>query len=191
MVMRIGLVVPVILFCLSSAFGQTVAELEAKYGNPTAAYSVSETIWMTPEFTADGQVCRMRIYPKRISSDTNYLLRQLQFAELTKVLNVLVPTGKRGKKNESFGATATGGPAAWTTYAYENVTFTFVSSFSPMKFAEAPPLRKGEFVFSTPEKGPDPGPESSAPTIDDFRNSRSSLTEVVTIKWNNRKCVGN
>jgi hypothetical protein len=185
---RLGVIV--LMLCASSAFGQTVAEFEAKYGKPMEVYSVSENIWMTPEFTTDGQVCKMRLYPKRINGATNYLSRRLPFAELTDVLNVLVPTNSRGKKNESFGATATGGPAAWTTYGYDKVTFTFISSFRALGNVESLPLKKGDFVFPN-ESQAAKGTESSAPSSDDFRYSQSSATEIVTIKWNDRKCGAN
>ena len=46
-----------ILSCSGSAFGQTAGELREKYGRPVEAYSVSEHIWMTPDFTDDGQLC--------------------------------------------------------------------------------------------------------------------------------------
>jgi hypothetical protein len=79
------------ILCFNSAIGQTVADVETEYGKPTPAYSVSEHIWMTPEYAFDGQVCRMRLYPKRISADTNYLSQKLPFEELREVLNELVP----------------------------------------------------------------------------------------------------
>jgi len=89
---------------------------------------------MTPEYAADGQFCRMRFYPKRISRNTNYGAHDLPFNELRGVLNELVPLETRGTKKQSFGATATGAGAAWTTYDYENVTFDFVSFFPARTF---------------------------------------------------------
>src|SRR5437868_6430334 len=127
--MKFKLTVAVFLLYAGSAGGQTASDIEVSYGKPVNAYSVSEHIWMTPEYTADGQVCQMRLYPKRISSDTNYLSKQLPFEELKEVLNQLVPLNARGVKKEPFGITATGGGAAWTTYTYEKVTFVFTSSF--------------------------------------------------------------
>jgi len=60
------------------------------------AYSVSEHIWMTPDFAADGQVCRMRFYPKRFYRGTVYLSGYLAFPELKWILNDLVPPTSRG-----------------------------------------------------------------------------------------------
>lgn len=92
-------------------YAQTAMDIQTKYGKPVAVYSVSENIWMTPEYGSDGQVCRMRFYPKRLSADTSYLGHDLPFNELRDVLNALVRVEARGAKSESFGATATGGGA--------------------------------------------------------------------------------
>lgn len=116
--MKIKVTVAVFMLCLNSAFGQSAAEIKVKYGKAVKVYSVSEHIWMTPEYAVDGQVCRMRLYPKRHAGDTNYLSQKLPFEELREVLNRLIPIHKRGAKEPGFGATATGGPAAWTTFAY-------------------------------------------------------------------------
>jgi hypothetical protein len=177
------------MLCVNSAFGQTVADVETKYGKPTPAYSVSEHIWMTPEYTVDRQVCRMRLYPKRIAAETNYLSRKLPFKELQEVLNVLVPIDKRGAKKEGFGSTATGGPAAWATFAYENVTFTLVSSFPSLGYDDSPPLKKGDFVFSTENVKGAERPESALPSNDDFQYGETSKSDIVTVTWNGRKCT--
>jgi hypothetical protein len=117
-------------FCLSvgTAFGQTVTQIKEKYGQPIEAYSVSEGIWMTPEFTDDGQLCRMRLYPKRISSTTSYLYDNLDHWELTKVLEQLAPAEKRGKKTEFWGITLLLGQSSQTTFSYENVSVSFLAS---------------------------------------------------------------
>ncbi len=123
--MRLALMV----LCLSSAQGQTASDLETKYGKALSAYVVNENIWMMPDYAPDGQVCGMRLVPKRIGPNTNYLTKQLPFEELKEVLNQLVPLDLRGPKKEPFGQTATGGGAAWTTHTYAKVTFIFTSSF--------------------------------------------------------------
>lgn len=152
-------------------------------------YSVSDHIWMTPEYATDGQVCRMRLYPKRIDADRSFVGAMLQYTELRDVLNSLVPPNVRGLKSKvNFGATATGGPASWTTYPYEKVTFTFTSSFLPSKFVESSPLRRGDYVFQKPE-GVEAGErETQMPSNDDFSASESTTIEIVTILWNDRPC---
>ena len=101
---------------------------------------------MTPEYAPDGQVCRIRLYPKRISADTNYGWHDLPFNELRDVLNALVRVETRGAKKESFGATATGGNSAWTIYRYENVIFTLVSFFPTTSF-DGVIFKKGSMPF--------------------------------------------
>ena len=49
-----------------SAFGQSRAEIEAQFGQPVNAFSVSETIWMSSEYASDGQVCRMVFLSKAV-----------------------------------------------------------------------------------------------------------------------------
>jgi hypothetical protein len=179
----------VVGFCVSSVCAQTAGDIERAYGKPLDVYSVSEHIWMTPEYAADGSVCFMRLFPKRIDQETNYVCKAcgFDFKELKVLLNQLVPPTTRGLQNESFGQTATGGPAAWTTYGYEKVTFTFVSPFGPLPY-DPTTIRKGEFVFSVPP-GPPENPKSRLPTEDDFSGSRSAFDQIVTIRWNDRKCA--
>jgi len=140
--------VAIIFLLLTSDYirAQTATDIQAKYGKPVAVYSVSENIWMTPEYAPDGQVCRIRLYPKRISADTNYGWHDLPFNELRDVLNALVRVETRGAKKEAFGATATGGGSAWTTYRYENVIFTLVSFFPTTSF-DGVIFKKGSMPF--------------------------------------------
>src|SRR5437588_10847546 len=109
---------------ISTAFGQTASELEGRYGKPIKAYPVSEHLWMTPEFTNDGQICRTRLYPARISADTNYLGvgDTLDLWELKDVLSQLTPPQMRGEKSQPFGMSLLLGQMAETIFTYKNVT---------------------------------------------------------------------
>jgi hypothetical protein len=164
-------------------FAQTVSEVEKRYGKPV--YSVSEHIWMTPDYSADGQVCRMRLYPKRLGRETDYVISQLLFPELSQVLNEVVPPNLRGSKKDGFGQTSLGGGTAWTTYPYENVTFSFIFSYK----LDPGVLKNAEARVLT---GPDPdgllSPQKTPPSINDFASSQNSRTEIVTISWNLRPC---
>jgi hypothetical protein len=173
-------------FTIAAAFGQTRSQIDQEYGKPTAAYSVSQHISMTPDFTADGQVCRMRLYPKHIGPGINYLSPSLYFEELNSALNRLVPLDRRGEKKDSFGLTDFGGGTALTTYQYEKVTFVFTSAFRigpDFKRTEVEPITfpVDEVLARQPKKTP--------PSIDDFGPSQSADTQVVTIVWNERKCI--
>jgi hypothetical protein len=187
--MKSGILMAILLACFMSVHGQTVTDIEKTYGQREQVYSVSQHIWMTPEYAPDGQVCRMRLYPKRVDESANYVGAGLQYGELRDLLNSLVPLDMRGMKSKlNFGSTATGGPAVWTTYSYERVTFTFTGAFLPVRSDESPSLRKGEYTFTNPETRPGTDQESQLPSADDFLPSQSSITEIVTIRWNNRKC---
>jgi hypothetical protein len=189
--MRTTLAFIVCLLCAGSAYAQTAAELGAKFGKPAEVFSVSEHVWMTPEFAADGQVCRMRLFPKRTDGRTNYLSDKLPFEEVANFLNALVPVGQRGDKIPlNFGATITGGGAAWTTYGYERVTFTFTSSFTSSGLDNSPTLVKGEYTFPAELARVDGEPRSLAPAADDFNERRREPADIVSITWNDRKCVG-
>lgn len=96
------LAIAILLAWVSSASGQTPSEFEAKYGKPVVAYQVSESIWMTPEYTADGQVCRMRLPPRYFAANRVFISPSLPFPELQTVLNELVPLKNRGAKKRTF-----------------------------------------------------------------------------------------
>jgi hypothetical protein len=173
----------VILTLSVPTYAQTVSEVERRYGKPI--YSVSEHIWMTPDYSADGQVCRMRLYPKRFGEKTDNLISQLMFPELTELLNEIVPPGLRGSKQNGFGQTSLGGGTAWTTYAYENMTLTFNFSYkldpNVLKIAEG----KG---LTGPASEGVPVRKNTPPSLDDFYASQNSHAESVTINWNHRPC---
>ena len=173
-------------FSVMPTFGQTVSEVERRYGKSISVYSVSEHIWMTPDYTADGQVCRMRLYPRRLGPKTDYLISQLLFQELNQVLNEIVPPRLRGFKKEGFGQTSLGGGTAWTTYEYDNVNFIFIFSYK----LDSDVLKKaGDKVLTGPDPEDLPLPQKTPPSLDDFAGSQNSNTEIVTITWNHRPCT--
>lgn len=182
--MRYKFAVVIVLICSGSVTGQTASEFEMKYGKPVITYLVSEHIWMTPEYTSDGQVCLMRLHPRHFAPNTNYVSPSLPFQELMRVLNRLVPVQIRGSKKEPFDVGAAGGKVEWMTYAYEKVQFTFVSPFDP----EAWKTRK-EYVFTVQPGTAQPKPKSSPPAENDFSSSQSLSIELVTINWTNRQCA--
>lgn len=176
----------VIFLSFTTVIGQTVSEVERRYGKPVPVYSVSEHIWMTPDYSANGQVCRMRLYPRRLGAEADYLSSQLLFPELSQTLNEIVPPHVRGSRKDGFGQTTLGGGMAWTTYEYENVSFTLIFSYK----VDPDILEKAKDKVLT---GPDPEqlplPKKMQPSLNDFAGSKDSPTELVTIKWNNRPCT--
>ncbi len=165
---------------------QSVAQIEQRFGQPQKIYPVGSHTSMSADFAADGQVCQLRLYPRRVSGNTSHLGNTLVFEELASFLNSFVPPEHRGLQQEvNFGTTATGGPAAWTTYPYENVYFSFISSFGPHIGVE-PLLRRGEFTFSIPYS-PQTEIKDRSPSKHDF--VRTDDKEIATVRWLRRTCV--
>lgn len=181
--MRIKFIFFVILSLssLNASFGQTVSEIEKTFGKPTNAYSVSEHIWLTPEYSADGQICRATLYHKRLSAEVNYVSTSyMPMWELLEVFNNLVPLDKRGARKEYFGSTQTSASMAWTTFAYEKVTFRIWIGFQFGSLADM--KEKGvPFGGKTPAK--------TNETDDEFIAKNAVKPELVYIIWNDRKCV--
>ena len=125
----LDLMILTLVFFSSSVYAQTLSEIEGKYGKPIRSYSVSENVWMTPEFTADGQLCMARLYPKKIDASNNYLNSDLSLAEVEAVFGQLAPVTVRGEKKEDYGWFATGG-MVFSGFGYEAVRINFLSSLS-------------------------------------------------------------
>lgn len=169
-----------VLFVISAS-GQKMSDIEKQYGTPTQVYSLSEHIWMTPEFGIDGEICRARLYPKRISSKTDYLSKELPFQELREVLNRLIPSAQRGPAKEFFGETELGGGIGWTTYPYENISivFIFAARFDPEILKRIESFGVEDFPIQQNQK--------ILPSYRDIPFSGDGI-EIATINWTKRKC---
>lgn len=189
-----------LIFVLSATFvsGQTRAEIEARVGRAVNVYSVSGRIWMSPEYAADGQVCRMRFYPKHFSGNTSYVgIKELPFDEFRNAIDVIVPVASRGAKMEPFeNGWNGGGGVMWTIFRYERVTIEYSAGFR----IDAEAIRKSEFVdldfpVSTTKDAPASSTKDDKKTdadrkadLDDFSTFHESSAEIVTVVWNDRKC---
>jgi hypothetical protein len=184
LIARLAIVLTV--FNVVSAFGQSRAEIEAKFGQPVNAYPVGERIWMSPEYALDGQVCRMTFYPRRFSSTTTYLINQLSFDEFRSVIDAIVPVAIRGAQKEPFGNGLwnIGGGGRWANFVYERVTISYVASVrvnTALGMGE-PVTLSDDQVLKRQEK---------PKTIEeDFSLYSDSTAEIVTVHWNGRKCPG-
>jgi hypothetical protein len=176
-----------LLLSVTTAFGQTASEIESRFGQPLRVYSLTEHIWMTPDYTSDGQVCQMKLFPKRVGPETDYLSSPLPFEELKSILNRLVPPATRGLKGKSFGLTHTGGGIAWTTYPYEKASFVFTFG---MRFAHESLKQPEPVTFSAEEILAYSKPAQTPASNLDFDNSQTANVEIATIKWTGRKCAG-
>ena len=182
--MRIQFTIPfIILFLTFDASAQKATDIEKEYGTPTKVYSLSEHIWMTPDYGIDGEICRARLYPKRISPKIDYLAKELPFQELRQVLNRLVPPAQRGSAKEFFGDTELGGGVGWTTYTYENVSivFIFAAKVDPkiLTQIESPSFRVEDFPVQQNQK--------IQPSYIDIPFTGDGI-EIAIINWTSRKC---
>ena len=142
---------------------------------------------MTPEYGVEGQVCPMRLYPKRISGNTNYVVKDLPFDDFKSVVDQLIPGDMRGTKKEPFdGGWTTGGGSMWATFTYERVRIIYSAGFRVDP--EAWKNRK-EFVFSAELLAlPETQSENAVKSDDDFLLFHTAKAEIVTISWLDRKC---
>lgn len=176
---KVLLLISLCLVSMSPAFAQTAADLRETYGQPIEAYSVSEHIWMTPEFNETGQVCAMRLYPKRISVTTSYLGQaKLNYWELRKVLEQLAPAETRGNKTRPSDLTLFLGQVSQSTRSYDNLAITFMASLS---FAE--PLVKSTATPAAETV------EASVPKRSDDELDVPRDAEIVAITWYGRGCT--
>jgi hypothetical protein len=157
-----GAIALVLILSLSSVHAQTLSEVETKYGAPINSYSVSKNVWMSPEFTDDGQICKARLYPRKIDPTNNYLGSTLSLAEVKEILDELVPVAVRGNKKEDVGFLIIGN-IVFSGFGYENVRINFVG-----------PLSSGTAA-------------NRRHVVAEFAGVHSA--EIVSITWLKRKCV--
>jgi hypothetical protein len=178
----------VVLLYAQAGFGQTSADVEMKYGKTETVHSVSEHLWMTPEYDADGRVCMMRLYSKRVAPGINYLDDGLDIDETLKFINELIPPDTRGKRKESFGTTSTGGGVAWTHFGYERAAFTFVSTFEFSKLLDRPDeLLSPDWDEKSLAEA---RREEALRPDDELICERTGKPKVLEVRWADRKCVG-
>lgn len=171
-------------------FAQSGADIASKYGKPLDVYSAGEHVWMAPEFASNGQICRMSLFPRRISPGNNYLYQNLPFEEFQAVVDQLVPLSSRGAKSDPFygGTWATGGGAAWAIFTYQNVSIMYSVGFriDPESWDKRRPFSFAEEYLKLPDSD---RKAVAATPADDFASYRGSKVEIVTIDWSDRKCV--
>jgi hypothetical protein len=160
----IALLVGIFALGLSSVAGQTAKDIEATYDRRENVYSVSEHLWMTPTYGADNQLCMMRLYPKLISPDTNYLDARLDLDEVLEFTDHLVPVDTSGARKDSFGISDLGRGVVWTHFNYDQVSFVFISTFKLDKVAE----RQADAALM---------------------RRYASGPKVLEVYWANRKCI--
>jgi hypothetical protein len=138
---------------------------------------------MSAKYSADGQVCEMNLYPKRVSDETVYLgFPHLPQGEIKRTLDKIVPSSERGQETQLSGLTFGLGSSTSTSYDFENVMFVFRSSIRLKKandqIEENTDVEKKEENVRNDEKKADSFPASA------LRN-----VEIISIVWKNRTCT--
>ena len=190
MKIKIVLVLSILVLCVTGVQGQSLYDIESKYGKRVNVYSVSERLWMTPTYDSQGQICRMRVVPKLVSEDTNYLSETLDMDETLRFINELVPVHTRGRREEGAGMSNLGGGVSWTEFNFEHVRFVFISSF---RFTKLPAKDSEPFVllddFPVDEAAFGEYRRQEAMKSDDqIIREYAQGRRVLDITWPNRKC---
>ena len=190
MKIRSVLVATILVLGCTSVSAQSSFDIESKYGKRVEVYSVSETLWMTPNYDSEGQMCLMRVYPKAVSANTNYLDPSLNLDETLKFINELVPVHTRGRRGGWFGLSSLGGGTVWTGFEYEHVRFTFISTF---RITKNPKELDGEYIhldFPVNDKAEflEYQRQQAMKSDDQLIREHVHDARVLQIAWTNRKC---
>ena len=132
----------------------------------------------------------MRVYPRTISKNANYLDPHLDIDEALSFLNLLFPVNTRGRRADGFGLSDLGGGVIWTRFDYDNVRFVFISSFD----------RTNLSMWKDKVEQVDFGPVDEAAFAEYQRKEQMKSDDqlirehafnvrVLEIYWSNRKCT--
>jgi hypothetical protein len=187
---KIALLLSILVLSCTGIQGQSAYEIQLKYGKRVNVYSVSEALWMSPTYDSKGQLCLMRVFPKTVSTDTNYLSPDLDIDETLRFINELVPVHTRGRREEGSGISDFGGGVVWTQFNFEHVRFVFVSSF---RITKMPDKKDSDFGimddFPFDEAAYQEYRRQEAMKSDDqLIREHVHGARVLQITWANRKC---
>ena len=190
MKLRLTLIAAILPMICILADAQTSKEIERTYRKQTDIYLVNQFLWMTPSYSENGQVCMMRVYPRAISKNTNYLDPYLDINETLSFINTLFPVNARGRRESGFGMSDIGGGVIWTSFNYDNVQFVFVSSFDKTNLVAN--MAKGEQMdFGSVDEAAiaEAQRKEAAKSDDQLMREHALNSRVLEIYWPNRKCA--
>ena len=120
-----------------SAFGQTAAEMESKYGPPVKAFEVRPGVLMTVKYADDGQVCEMVLERRHTTESGVNLDSTLSDKLVNELIDELAPVAVRGERKDKaylngkfYFETTISGSLSITERNYEHVTIEIVGSVS-------------------------------------------------------------
>ena len=187
---RIALITIILALSCTCVVAQDSREIETKYGERANVYSVSERLWMTPSYDSQGQLCMMRVYPRVVSHDTNYLDPNLDVNEALKFINELFPVNTRGRRRDGFGLSDLGGGIVWTRFEYEHVHFVFISSFRLALPKQETAGNKVRLDFPIDEAAlVELRRKKEMKSDDELIREHTTSPKILEIYWPNRSCV--
>ena len=183
----IKLVICIFALTCNCVYAQKAKDIEASFGQREKVYSVSTHLWMTPTYGADGRLCLMRVYPKRVSNNINYLDDKFDIDEALMFINSFAPLETRGARENGFGMSDLGGGVVWTRFNYDRIQFVFISTFRLDKPPEVQPSAVDFPIDETTVA--DLRRKEALQSDDDLIRKYTANPKVLEIYWTNRKCV--
>ena len=115
-----GLVLFLTIGIVAVAFGQTSADLSAKYRQITA-YELRPDVVMTPKYATDGQVCEIAIERRQKTETGIVFAAPFSEDEVRHFIDELAPEVERGRNLTKILNGRVDGGFITTEYTYENV----------------------------------------------------------------------
>lgn len=125
----------IMMFCIS-AFGQTPADFERKYGSKANIFEVRPGILMTVKYGDDGQACEMVLEKRHKTHSGINLNSVLPDALVKELIDELAPVEMRGKRIDKgymdkwYLESNISGNLTETNYRYEKFTISLIGSLS-------------------------------------------------------------
>jgi len=189
MKIRITLIIALVALSCVAVNAQDSQEIERTYRKQADVYLIGEALWMTPSFSENGQVCMMRVYPRAISENTNFLDPYLNASAVLTFINASFPLNTRGRRRDGFGMSDSGGGVVWTHFGYDYVRFVFVSSIGQPDLSKLDKSTIG-LDFPVDEAGvAESRKREEAKSDDQIIRERIFHARVLEIYWPNRKCA--
>lgn len=103
----------------ASAWGQTSAEIEKKFGTPVTAFEVERGVLMLPKYDGSGQICEAVLENSHRTDKGFDFGSALTDWMIGNIVEKLMPAAERGEKSKHYGWSLMRGQ---TDYSYENLT---------------------------------------------------------------------
>lgn len=190
MKIRVGLIAGIVALNCIVVNAQDSRQIKQTYRKQENVYLIGSRLWMTPTYSKNGQVCLMRVYPRAISGNSNYLDPYLDISETLSFINRLFPVNTRGRRGDDFGISNIGGGVIWTNFYFEKVQFVFISTFDRTNLSER--AAKSEPVDFGPvdeAAAAEWRRKEDAKSDDQLIQEHTFQVRVLEIYWPDRKCV--